>query len=172
MKKFLSFIIVCSFVVFGYQSYASSNCSCQPGYTKCTADGGLMSCCTCCQPGSSCGGWTAFGLAGCSCESTGTTKAHGYSNQSNLSTYMTAFASFTVHLNRNGMNTDNINNALNEMTAGLDIEKDPIRGDIVHPTAERATKFSEVYFAEIERFRSDETNKKIIDEYLLTIQPK
>lgn len=174
MKKIAGLLITLWCLSVGNAAFSSTNCICRADYIKCKADGGLMSCLSCSRPGNICETWTCFGLAGCSCDSVENRAAQGLSfcNEAHLSVYVISILQFTRYLNQNGIKTDLIVNALKEMTSGLPGEKDRVRGDVVHPSAECATKFAEIYFREMETLRADPEHKKIIDDYLLTIQPE
>lgn len=175
LKKF--FIVLSLFWGLGsFKLIAGSSCTCQPGQTVCQADGGLMSCCTCCQRGSSCGAWSGFGLAGCSCENTSHVSSYGgyggFGSTANVILYKAATEKYIGHLKGNGIDVSKIQQAYDGLITGLKTQIDNERGEFVNPSPASATKFGDIYFAEMERICKNDTHRKIIEAYINMITPK
>lgn len=98
-------------------SSGGSSCTCQGSESLCSANAMFMSCCTCCQPGSSCGSWTGFGLAGCACEDTQPSK----NNQLILNPVK--FQDFLAFCDENRIPTQDLRNNLYNVCSEEDIKR-------------------------------------------------
>ncbi|MDB5201839.1 MAG: hypothetical protein JWQ27_1248 [Ferruginibacter sp.] len=165
MKK----LIVFALILISTLSYAqtagrlegTATCTCQPGYTICQASSLFMSCCTCCQPGSSCGSWTAFGLCGCICESTSSKRG------SEVKFYSEKYDAFMDYLDRNNVASADFRVYANTAKAGKLLKTgDAGTANYVVLSAEDNKAFSDQYIADMKRLIADPRVSQLIDTYL------
>lgn len=129
MKKIITIAILVLTVYTGYAQNegkvvvgsGNTSCTCQEGYTICQASSLFMSCCTCCQPGNSCGAWSAFGLCGCGCN-----KVTQGSSKGEVRFYKEKYVIFLRSLQELGYNTTALSNyaesiTLNRLAKTLDV---------------------------------------------------
>jgi hypothetical protein len=168
MKKVL--IVLATFlssnlIIAQTTSKVAANCTCQPGYTVCSADATFMSCCTCCQAGSSCGSWTAFGLAGCKCENTATGNKSVIN--STVKFYFNKYNDFMNFLDKNKISSTSFRN----FAAPPQLNKTINRGattdqDYIVLEGDELKSFTDAYISDMKILSKDPNIAPLLDLYL------
>lgn len=169
MKKLFCLLMSC-WTLMGYaqqervamlEADMAVDCTCQPGYSICKADGGFISCCICCEPGATCGAWQGFGLASCACQKENKpVKARIYFHPNRYQDFMDFLAKHRIE-----------NGKLTELAAKL-VEtrtlyevKDNLAKSFVLLSLEEREEFSETYLAILKPLLENEDQKELIENY-------
>ena len=165
MKKLLSLVFtIISLAGFSQQSNLASGsgttCSCQPNYTVCQASALFMSCCVCCQPGSSCGSWSAFGICGCGCESTGTF--------ANITLYPNKYGEFMTYLEKNNISTVKLREYFSVVISGSPLFKgDTPQNDFIMITDyTRVRVFTDAYQNDLRNLVKNSEVSNLVNTFL------
>jgi hypothetical protein len=139
-----------------------SDCACLPGYSVCKAESVFMSCCMCCEPGSSCGAWTAFGLVGCRCEKTATT------GTAKIWFYPNKFDAFLSFLDKYRIDRGELSALVEKTLEGTtlyEVRDNPAKTYVAF-TVEQSKTFSEAYLAILKPLLEREDQKELIENYI------
>ncbi|HPH84094.1 MAG TPA: hypothetical protein PLC48_01495 [Ferruginibacter sp.] len=145
-----------------------SNCTCLPGNSICSADATFMSCCICCQAGSSCGSWTAFGFCACKCENTGTGSGSTTSSTiRNIRFYGGKYSEFINYLDLNKVPTSKLKELAKNVTEGKMLNKSNVEnGKDFYILSDDDNPFIDAYVAEMKILTKNATYASLVEAFL------
>jgi hypothetical protein len=179
--KTLKFQLIAIFSFFSFfcigqesgKAIAITSCSCKPDQTLCQAESLFMSCCFCCQPGNTCGSWTAFGLCGCRCENASQpTESKSMNNINPVKFYFDKFSDFLNYLDLNKIPTMNFRNYAKKILVGKQLQKDSKGNEYYRIEGDELKNFTDSYLNDMNMLILSKTNSALIASYLKTNEQK
>lgn len=128
-------------------------CVCRTGYNQCRVTTLFMSCCSCCEPGTTCDTWSFLGFCGCGCEN----------STSSRYLYIDIFKQFLGFLDQQEIYIPGINIKFEELVKGLEVI-DSKDARYVVPDAAGLAEFIQYYKQEIQGLSGEA--QRMIKEFI------